>query len=218
MSRAAASREFIVGYHDSVRRDAFHMVPHTEGTLLEIGGGAGGTSVALKQMGRARRIAVVDIVGKRLPEVDAGYAGDLNQAAFFEEIRAGEGQVQTILCLDVLEHLIDPWEVVRSLHGLLAPGGSIVASLPNMRYWKLSWNLFAHGEFELADDGIKDRTHLRWFVRKTAIELMTCSGLHLVEIEGRIAGKRPKVVNRLTFGIAQSLFEMQYFLRVARRD
>lgn len=218
MSKAAVSRDFIGGYHDSVRRDAVHFVPKTDGTLLEIGGGIGGTSSLLKEMGIARRVVVVDIVSERLPGIDAKYSGDLNDPALFDRIGEGEGRVDTILCLDVLEHLVDPWEVVQRLHRLLVPGGSLVVSVPNMRYWKLSWNLLARGEFELASDGIKDRTHLRWFVRDTAIELVTCSGLKLVDMEGRIAGPRFKQLNRATFGLFEDLFDMQYFLRAVRQD
>ena len=52
--------------------------------------------------------------------------------------------------------------------------------MPNIRHWKFVWRLVARGDFTYRDAGLLDRTHLRFFVRRTAIELATCGGLELV--------------------------------------
>ena len=209
----------VTGYHDLVRTDVFGLIPKGKKSILDIGGGIGATSAELKRQGYAERVAVVDIVTEGfLPEVDASYTGDLNDPAFFDEIEAGEGKVDIILCLDVLEHLVDPWTVVAHLHKRLAPGGVIVASLPNMRFWTMSWGLFAKGQFTLTDKGLHDRTHMRWFVHDTARDLMTSSGLELEEMVGKIPGRRWPLFNKLTFGKVRGLFELQYLIRVRLPD
>ncbi len=91
-----------------------------------------------------------------------------------------------ILGLDVLEHLKDPWHVVRKLHGLLRPGGAIVVSLPNIAHYSVSFPLLLRGRWNYATEGLLDQTHLRFFVQRTAAELMTSSGL--------VIDKRDRVV------------------------
>lgn len=216
MDSAPGSPPVTAGYHDLVRTDVLHLVPAGAGRLLDVGGGIGATAVALKRAGKATHVTVLDILDTGfLPEVDAARSGDLNDTALLSSLGADGTRFEVILCLDVLEHLVDPWAVVAVLHGLLAPGGVIVASLPNIRFWPVSWGLFAHGRFDLADSGVLDRTHLRWFTRDTAIALMTSSGLQLDRIEGRIPARRWKLANSLTFGRLRGLFDMQYHLRVS---
>ncbi len=53
----------------------------------------------------------------------------------------------------------------------------IVASLPNVRHYRVSGGLLFRGRWHLQDAGILDRTHLRFFVKDTMIELLTHSGL-----------------------------------------
>jgi 2-polyprenyl-3-methyl-5-hydroxy-6-metoxy-1,4-benzoquinol methylase len=205
------------GYHDRVRDDVFDLVPRGAGRLLDVGGGIGATAVALKRQGYARKITVIDIIDAGfLPEVDEAYTGDLNDAGFLRGLGADEFRYDVILCLDVLEHLMDPWRTVATLHELLAPDGVLIASIPNLRFWPVSWGLFALGRFELSDRGILDRTHLRWFVRDTAAKLMTSSGLKMDQLIGRIPARRWQLANALTGGMARGLFEMQYLIRVSR--
>ena len=64
---------------------------------------------------------------------------------------------------DVLEHLRDPWSFVQHLRGL---GGAVCASIPNIQHWTVQGNL-ACGLFEYQDEGIMDRTHLRWFTKQS---------------------------------------------------
>ncbi|MCD4654463.1 class I SAM-dependent methyltransferase [bacterium] len=74
-----------------------------------------------------------------------------------------------IVCADIIEHLIDPWTVLRTLRQMLAPGGELIVSVPNMAYWRMRWDLLL-GRFDYTDTGLMDRTHLRFFTVKTFIE------------------------------------------------
>ena len=57
--------------------------------------------------------------------------GNVENWRFEDEI--APASLDLILCLDVLEHLVDPWSVVRRLSPLLAPGGRLIVSVPNIR-------------------------------------------------------------------------------------
>jgi SAM-dependent methyltransferase len=100
------------------------------------------------------------------------------------QFRFQTNQFDLIIALDVLEHLADPWSVLKRLRELLAPDGVLIVSIPNVAHYRVSWRLFFLGEWEYRDEGLLDRTHLRFFTRKTAVELLTSSGF-LVTAVGR---------------------------------
>jgi len=126
----------------------------------------------------------------------------------------------TILLLDILEHLVDPWAAVAKLTPLLRPRGTMIASIPNVRYYKVVLPLLLRGEWTLRDNGILDRTHLRFFVKETAIDLMTSSGLRLDSVTptGVEKGRKKWLLNRLSGGLLQPFLEYQYLIRVSRGD
>jgi methionine biosynthesis protein MetW len=109
--------------------------------------------------------------GLRVVEGDAEESATLARAA-------AHGPFDAIVCGDVLEHLRDPERVLTALADLLAPGGRIVASLPNIAHWTARREIL-RGRFPRAGHGLFDRTHLRFFTRATARELAAAAGLHV---------------------------------------
>jgi len=203
-----------------VRWDALDLVPKAGGTLLDLGGGIGATAAAARLNGHADRAGVADLVAEhtRAAPVDFRMAGDLEDPAFLDDVIRAEGPFATILCLDVLEHLRDPWSVVAALHRALVPGGTIVASIPNVRHYRAVFPLVFRNRWTLTDAGILDRTHLRFFVRDTAVGLMTSSGLVLDHVAGKPSGGRAaRVVRALGCGLLDSFTDLQFLIRV-RRD
>jgi len=86
---------------------------------------------------------------------------------------------------DVLEHLYDPWAVLRRIRERLAPDASIVACIPNAQHWSVQARL-NYGGFRYEDRGLMDRTHIRWFTRTTIDELFNACGFSIVDGRGRI--------------------------------
>lgn len=80
-----------------------------------------------------------------------------------------------IIYADVLEHLVDPWEALRRTKDLVADGGSVLASIPNIAHYKIRLGMMM-GRFDYANYGILDDTHLRFFTRKSARALFTDTG------------------------------------------
>src|SRR5205814_3929808 len=87
-----------------------------------------------------------------------------------------EGAFDAIVCADVLEHLRDPRAALAALGRALADDGQVLVSIPNVAHLWMRLSLLA-GRFEYAERGILDRTHLRFFTRRTLVTLLTDAGL-----------------------------------------
>ncbi len=133
------------------------------------------------------------------------------------------GALDAVVCADVLEHLPDPWETLGFLASRLAPGGTVIVSLPNAGHWTVRRALLA-GRFPREDFGLFDRTHLRWLTRADAHELLQGAGLE-VEREAFASAPLPfeahvRVPRRLReAAVARrpELFALQFVLVGRRR-
>jgi SAM-dependent methyltransferase len=76
---------------------------------------------------------------------------------------------------DCLEHLRDPWRVVRQIRQAIDADGCLVTCIPNAQHWSVQMRL-ATGLFRYEDSGLLDRTHVRWFTRVTMIEMFQQEG------------------------------------------
>ena len=90
-----------------------------------------------------------------------------------------------ILFADTLEHLPDPPAVLRKLRTRLEPGGQLVVSLPNVANWAIRLSLLA-GRFRYTERGILDRTHLRFYTKRTAAEMVEQGGFRVTSVAGSI--------------------------------
>jgi 2-polyprenyl-3-methyl-5-hydroxy-6-metoxy-1,4-benzoquinol methylase len=86
-----------------------------------------------------------------------------------------DGPYQVLLFGDTLEHLPDPVAVLRRLREHIRPDGALVISVPNVANWSVRLRLLA-GHFDYADRGILDRTHLRFYTRKTLAAMLREGG------------------------------------------
>lgn len=101
--------------------------------------------------------------------------GDLETLDLVQAL--GKNAYRAIIVADVLEHLRDPQRLLVDLRKLLAPEGQVLISVPNVAYVGLVADLAA-GEFVYRDEGLLDRTHLRFFTRDSLQALLRDAGLH----------------------------------------
>ncbi len=91
--------------------------------------------------------------------------------------QAGSGY-DVIICADILEHLQDPWSVLRVLRSMIVPGGDVIVSVPNIAYWRMRLSLLT-GHFDYTDTGLLDSTHLRFFTVRTFRETARSCGYRI---------------------------------------
>lgn len=75
--------------------------------------------------------------------------------------------------------------MLRRVRGSLPPNAAVLACIPNAQYWSLQVRL-NNGEFRYEDEGLLDRTHIRWFTRTTVVELFRATGFAIVEGGARV--------------------------------
>lgn len=137
--------------------------------LLDIGAGGGGMGQALLPEGPAQLVAVE--IDPRAQALLRNLYGEVYSSI---EPLLGR-QFDTILLLDVLEHMSDPFGFLQQVEKLLSPSGRIVISVPNVAHWSVRFSLFFLGRFEYRSRGILDRTHLQFFSRRRFREM--CASL-----------------------------------------
>lgn len=161
-------------YYANTRKDIVDALPRPIGSVLDVGCGSGGVGAGLRDAG-ATRLTGIEVVPEQAALARAHY-DQVIAAPVEDALRELEGPFDTVLCLDVLEHLVDPERVMRDLRGLAAPGARLQVSLPNARHVSLIKDLVLKGTFGYTDWGHRDRTHLRWFTRRDIVEAMERAG------------------------------------------
>jgi 2-polyprenyl-3-methyl-5-hydroxy-6-metoxy-1,4-benzoquinol methylase len=108
------------------------------------------------------------------------WVGDL------ERLDVGElGSYRVILFGDTLEHLVDPAELLRRLRPKLESDGVLVVSIPNVANWTMRLRLLA-GRWTYTERGILDRTHLRFFNKRTAVALLQDAGFDVIRVQAAV--------------------------------
>lgn len=167
---------------------------------LEIGCAEGHTLEWLKNTGHCEWVSGVEPYAElhaNIKSIDQFFKIDIEQ----QLPELPPESVDIILCLDVLEHLVNPWETVRRLDTLLKPGGQWLISVPNIRNYRIVFDLALRGRFNYTEAGILDRTHLRFFTRATAIELAESSGAKVTKVLGSETQRwQKRLLTALGFG------------------
>jgi hypothetical protein len=177
--------------HDLHNPDLLALMPNQSMRIVEVGSSSGALARAFKAINLGCHYTGVEIDPEylRLSERYCDFVlhadiEDVDDAAF-EKLFPSDCWVFG----DALEHLKDPWLLLRKIRGRISITGSVVACIPNAQHWSLQTRLNC-GMFKYEDAGLLDRTHLRWFTRITIIELFQSSGYKIVESKSRIHKKR----------------------------
>jgi len=168
-------------YGDSERVELDQFIPASAKKVLDVGCWQGGFGAALKR--RRPECVVWGIESDRESAAVAATRLDRVINGCFPEEMVADEHFDLVVFLDVLEHLVDPWNALRQASSLLRPGGVVVASIPNVRHVSVTFPLLARGLWEYKDEGHLDRTHLRFFTRRSMEILFRSSGYEVERIE-----------------------------------
>lgn len=176
-------RDYPYPYPFTERPEVVAEVPAGARRVLDVGCGLGGFGYALRRSDPSRTIWGVEPDPSVAARAAAHY--DRVLTGSFPEVLAGDDtQFDCIVFNDVLEHLVDPWEALRRGVERLAPGGRVLASIPNVRFVRTVVDLVVRGDWRYADSGVLDRTHLRFFTRRTAVSMFRGAGLDVDLVRG----------------------------------
>ena len=170
-------------YFSQSRPEMLPFIPKTAKRILDVGCGEAMFSAQLKEMLEAEvwGIEMVEAVAERARQrLDRVLCGDVLQQLSL----IPDGYFDCVIFNDVIEHLIDPYKVLLAIKQKLAPGGVAVCSIPNIRYFRNLFDIVIRGEFRYQEGGILDKTHLRFFTRKSIIEMFESLGYRILRLEG----------------------------------
>jgi len=216
--------------HDYAPVGLLQMVTTPPREVLDVGCFCGGSGRWLKEQFPGARVTGIEMLDKAAEVAREAY--DEVHVGKFEDvdISGWHGKFDVIVAADVLEHMYNPWSVLQKLKPLLARGGAIYISLPNIRNLNILIKL-AGGEWRYTGAGILDITHIRFFTKAQALEMLKQTGWKAGEIRnnfdpGLAANFKDKDLNKvktisggklklegLTEQDVQELLTLQYFIR-----
>jgi SAM-dependent methyltransferase len=175
-----------MSYYDNFNPDLLRYIPPDARVVLEIGCGAGALCEAYRRVNPQ-----VDWIGVEPNDRAARLA--IDRGVKVQPIRVEQFVLSRVPirhefdCLilgDVLEHLDNPWDALECLVDYLHPGAQVLASIPNVGHWTIIRDLL-NGRWDYQDEGLLDRTHLRFFTRSSIKAMFEAAGLYVFEMRGR---------------------------------
>jgi SAM-dependent methyltransferase len=181
-------------YHEDVNIGLLKQWGKRKGLrVLDVACGFATTSAEIQKLGN--HVTGIDIdpnaVSVAAKRLERAVLADLVNPSDVDA-KLGDARFDAIIFADVLEHFSTPIDIMRHYLPRLADGGFVLVSLPNVGLWSVRLALLA-GRWNYQDTGVLDRTHLRFFTRRTARELLDDAGLAPVAVRYNPGIARPFV-------------------------
>ena len=185
-------------YYASQRDELIGLVPAGARRILDVGCGIGNLGAALKR----QRGASLEIVGIEVNAVSAEKAkGNIDKViagnAETADLPFERGYFDCIIYGDVLEHLMDPWALLKRHKAFLKPKGYVLASIPNIAHYRIIKMLKKH-EWNYQEAGILDECHIRFFTIKSIKRMFEDAGFNIRAVDYIICGSNvKKTINKI---------------------
>lgn len=172
-----------VNYYQNLRPEMLDFIPADSRRLLDVGCGEGYFAQQFKQA-RNAEVWGIEVVEARarvaVGRLDKVLVGDI--ATLIPQLPVSF--FDAVVFNDVLEHLLDPFDVLARIKTCLTPRGVVVSSIPNIRYYPTFYDLLAYCEWEYEESGILDSTHLRFFTERSIRKMYERLGYEVLRHEG----------------------------------
>jgi glycosyltransferase involved in cell wall biosynthesis len=166
--------------------DLLSRIPLTARVVLDVGCGAGALGAAFRPLNpNARLLGLAD------NEDDAAVARGVLDEVAVVDIDSGAlpfdlpRGIDCIVYGDTLQHLKDPFAVLRRHADALNQDGVVLICVPNLEHWSFADHLF-RGTWAYASSGLLDATHLRWFTLDTMRQGLLDAGLVPCDVHPRV--------------------------------
>ena len=181
----------VPAYYDRANPDLLRLMPPDARVVLEVGCGAGALADAYRRINtrvtylgieKNPEAAHAALSASRIDRIQVGDVESVNLAEL--DLSETEPSIDCLVFGDVLEHLVDPWTVLARLANWVCEGGQVLACIPNVQHYSVLVSLL-RGAWDYQDEGLLDRTHLRFFTLSGIQDLFQKAGLHVFEIQPR---------------------------------
>jgi SAM-dependent methyltransferase len=181
----------IPDYYNRVNVDLLRLIPPDARVVLEAGCGTGALAEAYRRInmsvsyfGIEKNQEAAEVAGS-IGRIDRLIIGDLETADLTAlSLSDEQPNVDCLIFGDVLEHLVDPWAALTRLTRLVREGGQVLACIPNVQHSSVLVNLL-RGRWDYQDEGLLDRTHLRFFTLSGVQDLFAKASLQVFDIQPR---------------------------------
>jgi spore maturation protein CgeB/SAM-dependent methyltransferase len=218
-------------YYTKERPEIADLIPGDAQRILDVGCGGGRLARLLKQGAGHREVWGVEMDSAACTEAKKWLDRVDRADASVWEPPADKGYFDALVFADVLEHLPSPQATVERYLSWLKPGGAVVLSLPNVRFWGVVKHL-VDGYWTYQDEGILDRTHLRFFTWTEVQRLLAACGLEVERVRWNQDRQCPEVpagetrdlelgritIHDLTPEELREFFVFQYLVRAVRTE
>lgn len=177
------ANDHLTAYRGGERLEMIPFIPvlHGQPKVLEIGCGEGRFSMKLRPHCEVWGIepykSAADIGSQNLDVVLQGTFDEVShllpKAAF-----------DLVICNDVIEHMTDHDKFFSDIRQFLRPEGWLIGSIPNIRFYRTLFEIVMARDFEYQDQGVLDRTHLRFFTFRSMERALKRANFKIERYEG----------------------------------
>ena len=203
-------------YYQGQRKEIAALLPKQYSKVLEIGCGAGTFRNNFEQEHEYWGVEPVEAIAKLAQgKLDRVLVGTYEETIDL----IPNNYFDLVICNDVIEHMPDHDQFLQSIKAKITTNGSLVASIPNVRYVGNLSDLLVKKDWKYRDEGVLDRTHLRFFTRKSLLRTFRENAFSVEQITGINFYKPPSFLNRIVYCCAILIFSgdikyLQFAVRV----
>ncbi len=185
----------------------------TGARILDVGCGRGTLGAYLTKQHESK------VIGLEIIEENYRLAAQVLDKAHLGDIESMDlailgNSFDYVIFSDSLEHLLDPKSVLERVKNLLSKDGLLLISMPNVRNFRVTLPLLMRDEWEYCDEGLLDRTHLRFFTGTSICKLLESCGYRVERILVDLPlSSKVGILNILTLGIFRRHLTSHYFIK-----
>ncbi len=184
------------GYYTNNRPEMLKYLPENPAKIIDIGCADGSFGKLIKEEKGAEVWGIEfmkEEAVKAKKVLDNVFSGPCEN--FIDELP--DNYFDVIYFNDILEHLVDPFSILKRVNSKLKDNGVVISSIPNIRYYKTIIDLIFRKDWKYESHGVMDKTHLRFFTGKSIKRMYEDQGYKVLTHEGinKTSSIRPILFN-----------------------
>jgi 2-polyprenyl-3-methyl-5-hydroxy-6-metoxy-1,4-benzoquinol methylase len=202
-------------YYNMLKSYIIQAIPDGSNVILDLGCASGQLGKELRRMHKLKELVGVELFAPAARQAAAYY--DVIHEGDVEELELPYIEYfDFVVCSDILEHLRDPWSVINKINRYMKTGGILITVVPNLRYWRILRDLVLSGNFEYADAGILDKTHLRFFTKASFLNILEDNNYKVILKDMVIDGPKQSIFNKFTLGLFEDFLGSQIYVKAKK--